>query len=348
MCIYIFYENKIVLHLWSGKEGDILDYKTDEIVLDQSIKLSNIQLTGVDEVIHCGQNKDNIFCSKIHSNSQGIKPSSKRNIHILQGCKSVFKFNIFNEEKYVVSCLNTKNEYVIQLFSFNSLEKDFSLDGLILWKDNQTDEFTYDCLQGKDSELVILKADLKRSKYFIESFNFIKNSNNLYQLCPEGCRNCSFIRNLGIAFPNNFNIEETKLNCSLCSFNRFFAENYEDVCFSEKNKPKGYELLENSKKFISCQYCCKTKKKNNNCDFCLNEKKYIYFTDDPNNGKCTNKCEGEYPFIKYNENLCTNDCKEKEGCEHFINYMKILGNYSYNENRTNMFDNTSKWCLNKC
>ena len=59
------------------------------------------------------------------------------------------------------------------------------------------------------------------------------------------------------------------LNCSLCKFNRYFADNYGDICFLKKDKPNGYEFIEKYNKFASCDYCCKTGKNNDICNISI-------------------------------------------------------------------------------
>ena len=70
---------------------------------------------------------------------------------MLQNCKSDFKLNILNDERYVVSCLNDENQFIIQLFSAK-LQRDFDMDGMILFKDEITDNYTYDIINGKNNE----------------------------------------------------------------------------------------------------------------------------------------------------------------------------------------------------
>ena len=349
---YIFYENKIVLHQWSRQEGNTVFYTTDNKIINNNLKLNNLQLKEPHYPIICGQDKTDIYCHYILANyGGGMHVNSIYYAKVLEGCKSTFKLNLFNGEKYVVTCLNNNNEFVMQLFTY-SFKIDYDLSGLVLWKDDINDDFTYDVLQGKENELVIIRANLKKNEYFLEIINFIKNSGNLYQPCPEGCQTCNFVKHIGIQYPNRTYLYDTTLNCTLCNFDRFFAEDFGDICFSNIKKPKGYELSKKDKKFFSCDYCCVTKTNNVNCNFCLNEKKYIYYIDEPNNGRCAPKCEGEYKYIKYDENICTNTCEGKTKCESFNNYMKINGetdNLDCSSNdEMNSNNNSSKWCLKEC
>ena len=94
------------------------------------------------------------------------------NVQMLQECKSDFKLNYLNEEKLVVSCLSNRNEFIIQLFS-SSLVRDLNMNGMTLFIDDVNDNYPYDVIKGKNDELVVLKADLSKNKYFIETFNFI-------------------------------------------------------------------------------------------------------------------------------------------------------------------------------
>ena len=262
----IFYENKIIMHQWSMNDDNNLLYTTDEVVTNELIKQNYIQKIGRDNTIFCGQSVSDVFCHIIKVNINGGFNSKTLNIPILQGCKSVYKLNVFNNDKYVVSCVNNNNEFVIQLFSSN-LKIDYDLYGLVLWKDDINDNYTYDVLQGKQHELVIIRANLQKNQYFIDLFNFIKNSSNLYQLCPDGCQNCYFSKKkYGLKFTNKTIINENTLNCSLCNFDKNFADNFGDICFSNEKRPDGYEFIEKNKKYSSCDYCCRTKKQNDICD----------------------------------------------------------------------------------
>ena len=245
------------------------------------------------------------------------------NIQMLEECKSTFKLNYFNRERYAVSCLNSKNEYIIQLFDVN-LKRDFNKYGKILFRDDDNARFDYDIVQGKENELVMLRADLSKNKYFLEAFNFIKNAKNLYELCPDGCQDCYFLKQLGILYQNNSYIEDITLNCSLCKFNRYFADDYADLCFLKKNKTRGYEYMCNYHKFSSCEYCCKTGKKDDICDTCLNINNYEYFIDEANNGRCEQKCYKDYGFIRYDNKICTSSCNETSNCKSFDSYIKDI------------------------
>ena len=345
----IFYENKIVMHQWSMNDGALIDYTTDEVVTNELIKQNYIQKIGRDNTIFCGQSVSDVFCHIIKVNIYGGFKSKTLNTPILKGCKSIYKFNAFNNDKYVVSCVNNNNEFVIQLFSSN-LKIDYDLYGLVLWKDDINDNFTYDVLQGKQNELVIIRANLQKNQYFIDLFNFIKNSSNLYQLCPDGCQNCYFSRKeMGLKLGNKNIMYENTLNCSLCNFDKNFADNFGDICFSSEKRPDGYEFIEKNQNYSSCDYCCRTKKQNDICDICLNKKGYIYIVDEPNNERCVNKCEGEYKFIKYKENLCTNSCEGQNDCQSFSSYLKLKGESNdYEKNVTNENHTNSSWCLKEC
>ena len=339
---YIFYENKIVLHQWTGAEGGYFYYLSQEVKTNKLIKQNNIQLYDPHKPMICGQNEEgDIYCHTIMTQAYGGFYSKNLFNKVLQGCKSTFKLNNFNGEKYAVTCLNDKNEFVLQLFSYN-FQLDYDLNGMVLWKDDNNDEFTYDVLKGKNNELVIIKANIRKNEYFIDMFNFIKNpTTNLYQLCPDGCQQCKFVNKLGIHYDNAYH-DYSVLNCELCNFDKFFADNHGDICYSNQKRPEGYELITKNNKYSSCEYCCKTNKQNDICDFCLNEKKYIYFSEEPNKGRCVQKCEGNYRFIKYNKNICTNTCEGETGCDSFINYLNLKGEYNisnYNE---------TKWCLTNC
>ena len=110
------------------------------------------------------------------------------------------------------------------------------------------------------------------------------NSTNQYQLCPPGCQDCYWKEQLGIQLNNKY-ISDTTLNCSLFKFNRYFDDNYGDLCFLKKERPKGYEFMEEYQKFFSCEFCCRANANDYICDVCLRKEKYIYFLDDPNNGR---------------------------------------------------------------
>lgn len=92
---------------------------------------------------------------------------------VLQGCKSNFKFSVFNKERNIVSFLNNKNEYVIQLFSFD-FKTEYDLNGLILCKDDINGNFTYDALQGKENELVVIRAILKKMNILLKFLILLK------------------------------------------------------------------------------------------------------------------------------------------------------------------------------
>ena len=317
----VFYESKFTIHQWSRTNNGIIYYSTETAKSNQFIKQNNVQMSPGD--IFCGQENGDVNCHKISATFEKGFSSKIFNIQMLQECKLDFKLNALNNERYVVSCLNSQNEFIIQLFS-SDLKRDFDMNGMLLFKDNQTDNYTYDVLKGKNNELVVLKADLSKNKYFIETFNFIKNSKGKYVLCPPGCQDCYWKQQLTLQLSKTSTISETTLNCSLCKFNSFFADNYADLCFLKKERPKGYEFMEKYHKFSSCDYCCKTNKKDYICDVCLNNEGNEYFVDEPNNGRCSNKCEGNYPYIKPDLKTCTDSCTGVPNCITFKNYLNSL------------------------
>ena len=87
------------------------------------------------------------------------------------------------------------------------------------------------------------------------------------------------------------------LNCSLCKFNRYFADNYGDICFLKKEKPNGYEFMEYYNKYSSCDYCCKSGAYSEICDICRHEKNYNIFVAEPDKGRCVQNCTGEYKYF---------------------------------------------------
>ena len=314
----IFYESKFEMHQWSRTNSQNVYYTIDSANSNQFVKQKNVQMTT--NGIFCGQENGDVNCHIIKVNHQKGFNTKVFNTQMLQECKFDFKLNILNNERYVVSCLNTKNEFIIQLFASN-LKRDFDMNGMLLFKDEINDNYTYDVIKGKENEIVVLKADLSKNKYFIETFNFIKDSSNKYVLCPPGCQDCYWRQQLGIQYSKNSYISETTLNCTLCKFNSYFADNYADLCFLKKERPKGYEFMEDYHKFSSCDYCCKTNKTDYICDVCLNNEKYEYFVDEPNNGRCEKKCEGKFGFIKTDQKVCTNSCTGVPNCITFKNYL---------------------------
>ena len=318
----IFYGNYFEIHQWYRNNDEHIHYIINLAIIDKTVKQKNIQM--LDNRIFCGQENGDVNCYIIQIKNQKEPYYQFINIiQMLQECKSDFKLNRFNYERYVISCLNTKNEFIIQLFS-SDLKRDFDINGMILFKDDITDNYTYDVINGKNNELVILKADLPNNKYFIETFNFIKNSSNIYILCPPGCQDCYLKEQLGIQYNKNTYIKDVTLNCSLCKFNRYFADNYGDICFLKKEKPRGYEFIEKYQKFSSCDYCCKTNKTDYICDVCLNNEKYEYFVDEPNNGRCEKKCEGKYKFIKTDQKVCIDSCNGVPNCIAFNDYVNSV------------------------
>ena len=314
----IFYESYFVMHQWSRTNNEHVYYTTETANSNQFIKQTNVQMST--NGIFCGQENGDVNCHIITSNYQKGFNSKTFNVQMLQECKYNFKLNQLNNERYVVSCLNSKNEFIIQLFS-SDLKRDFDMDGMQLFKDDINDNYSYDVIKGKNNELVVLKADLSKNKYFIETFNFIKEKSNLYILCPPGCQDCYWKEQLGIQYSKNEYIAETTLNCSLCKFNSYFADSYADLCFLKKERPKGYEFMEEYHKFSSCEYCCKTNTDDYICDVCLNYEKYEYFVDEPNNGRCEKRCEGNYRFIKPDLKFCTDSCNGVPNCITFNNYI---------------------------
>ena len=67
--------------------------------------------------IFCGQENGDVNCHIIGFKFQGGFSTKTFNVQMLQNCKSDFKLNILNDERYVVSCLNDENQFIIQLFS---------------------------------------------------------------------------------------------------------------------------------------------------------------------------------------------------------------------------------------
>ena len=315
----IFYEDKFVIHQWYRNGNGNVNYYTEKTLSNQFIKHSNIQMA-YSKRIYCSQDIGDVNCHKMKFNWNGGFSTKIFNIQMLQECKSIFKLNYFNQAKFIVSCLNNKNEYVIQIFNEN-LVREFDMNGMTIFKnDDLSGNFEYDSLQGKDNELVIIKADIDNNKYFLETFNFIQNSKNLYELCPHGCQDCYYLKHIGIQFRNNTFLQKTTLNCSLCKFNRYFADNYADLCFLKKERPNGYEFMEEYNKFVSCDYCCKIGENNDICKNCINKKNYGLYVNEPDNGRCVQKCSGEYRFIDYNKGICILSCKGKENCGPFNNY----------------------------
>ena len=308
----IFYEDEFVLNQWHRIGNSEVYYYEEKSLTNQLIEHNNVQYLLNGYIFACSQENGDINCHRItHGWNTGFGPNTIFNIQMLQGCKSNYKLNQFNNEKYIVSCLNNNNEYIIQLFNGN-LIRDFDMNGMIIFKDDMNSNFDYDALQGKDNELVVIKSDISKNKYFLETFNFIKNSKNIYQLCPDGCQNCYFLKELGIRYRNNTFTQKEYLNYSLCKFNRYFADNYGDICFLKKDKPNGYEFIEKYNKFASCDYCCKTGKNNDICNICLNEKKYEFYVSEPDKGRCVQNCTGGYKYIEYDKGICTSSCNERE------------------------------------
>ena len=317
----IIYESKFDMHQWSRtKNGDII-YTNATAKSNQFVKQEKVQMST--KGIFCGQENGDVNCHIITVKHQGGFNTKVFNVQMLQECKSDFKLNILNEERYIVSCLNIRNEFVIQLFSVK-LDRDFGKDGMILFKDEVTDNYTYDAVQGKKNELVVIRADLMKNKYFIETFNFVTNLTNIYTLCPPGCQDCYWSTKLGFKYGKYYYNYINTLNCTLCKFNSYFADNYADLCFLKKERPKGYEFIEKYNKFSSCDYCCKTNKIDDVCNICLNNEKYEYFLDEPNNGRCVQKCSGNYGFIKIDQKACTNSCTGVPKCNTFNAYLKML------------------------
>jgi hypothetical protein len=205
----IFYESKFEMHQWSRTNSQNVYYTKDSANSNQFVKQKNVQMTN--NGIFCGQENGDVNCHIIKVNHQKGFNTKVFNTQMLQECKFDFKLNILNNERYVVSCLNTKNEFIIQLFASN-LIRDFDMNGMLLFKDEINDNYTYDVIKGKENEIVVLKADLSKNKYFIETFNFIKNSSNKYVLCPPGCQDCYWRQQLGIQYSKTSYISETTLN----------------------------------------------------------------------------------------------------------------------------------------
>ena len=199
--------------------------------------------------IFCGQENGDVNCHKMRFAFNGGFTNKIFNVQMLQECKSIFKLNQFNNERYIVSCLNENKEYIIQLFN-DKLERDFDKNGMIIFEDDKNSNFDYDALQGKDNELVVIKSDISENKYFLETFNFIKITKNLYELCPDGCQNCYYLKEIGIRYRSNMLALTTRLSCSLCKFNRNFADNYGDKCFLKKINPMDMNILKNIINFL--------------------------------------------------------------------------------------------------
>ena len=317
----IFYEDKFVMHQWARTNNGWVYYTTDSAISNQFTKQKNVQMSS--NGIFCGQENGDVNCHIIKVNHQGGFNTKIFNTQMLENCKSDFKLNILNSERYVVSCLNKKNEFIIQLFSVK-LVRDFDMKGKTLFKDNAKDNYAYDVISGKNNELVVLKADLSKNKYFIETFNFIKNSQNQYVLCPPGCQDCYWKQKLGFIYGKTTYYGDLTLNCSLCKFNSYFADNYADLCFLKKDRPKGYEFIEEYNKFASCDYCCKTNANDEVCNVCLQKEKYEYFLDEPNNGRCVQNCTGKYAYIKIDQKACTNTCTKVPNCKTFKAYLEMI------------------------
>ena len=60
-------------------------------------------------------------------------------------------------------------------------------------------------------------------------------------------------------------------------------------------------LLKNTKKFSSCEYCCKAESKDDICDICLNNYNYEYYIDEENRGRCEQNCNEYFKFIRYDK-----------------------------------------------
>ena len=316
--VIVFYEGHFIEHQWFRNGNGQVYYSTYQENSNQFIKQNYIQMSS--NGIFCSIENGDVNCHRIIINYNAGYATKVFNIQMLQECKSTFKLNIFNKERYAVSCINTKNQYIIQLFDVN-LKRDFDMNGMVLFKDEENEEFVYDALQGKENELVMVRADLSKNKYFLETFNFIKNSLNLYQLCPDGCQDCHFVKPLGIRYPNNTYVEDITLNCSLCKFNRYFADDFADICFLKKDRPSGYEFMDKYSKFSSCEYCCKTGETDDICDTCLNIYNYQYFIDEANNGRCAPNCNQDYGFIRYDKKICTSSCKGDSNCKNYTSYV---------------------------
>ena len=324
--VLVFYEGHFIEHQWYRYGGGQITYSASKVDANHFIKQIYTQSSND---IFCSIENGDVNCHKIIVNYNAGYHTATLNIQMLQECKSTFKLNVLNKERYVVSCLNTKNEYIIQLFDTN-LKRDFDMYGMVIFRDDNSDKFDYDVVQGKENELVMLRADLSKNKYFLETFNFIKNAQNLYQLCPDGCQDCYFWKQLGIKYPNNSYIEDITLNCTLCKFNRYFSDDFADICFLKKDRPSGYEYMDKYRKFSSCENCCKTGRKDDICDTCLNIKNYEYFIDEANKGRCAQKCNQDYEFIRYDKKMCTSSCKGVSNCKSYSSYV--------NDNNTNNGD----------
>ena len=88
--------------------------------------------------------------------------------------------------------------------------------------------------------------------------------------------------------------------------------------------------MDKYRKFSSCENCCKTGRKDDICDTCLNIKNYEYFIDEANKGRCAQKCNQDYEFIRYDKKMCTSSCKGVSNCKSYSSYV--------NDNNTNNGD----------
>ena len=79
--------------------------------------------------------------------------------------------------------------------------------------------------------------------------------------------------------------------------------------------------MEKYKKFVSCEYCCKTGENSDICNNCRNQNNYGFYVDEPNNGRCAQNCSGEYRFVDYNKRKCISSCNGNENCCSYNNYI---------------------------
>ena len=126
-------ELNFVMHQWARTKNGWIFYTKDSAKSNQFIKQKNVQMST--NGIFCGQEGGDVNCHIIKVNHQGGFNTKIFNTQMLENCRSDFKLNILNSERYVVSCLNTKSEFIIQLFSVK-LVRDFGMKGMTLFKDN--------------------------------------------------------------------------------------------------------------------------------------------------------------------------------------------------------------------
>ena len=110
----VFYENVFVMHQWFRNGNGEVYYRTDNAITNQFIKQNYVQNK---QSIFCGQEFGDVNCHILKVNYNGGFNTKTTNVQVLQECKSVFQLTKLNKERYAVSCLNERNEYIIQIFS---------------------------------------------------------------------------------------------------------------------------------------------------------------------------------------------------------------------------------------